>query len=347
MFFICALCFNVVDTLVARSESSESFKVTQDLRTIQKECVRLIYQTKLCGKSENAISEVGDMAEVYAYSLCYTSLGGEVTNVDVYKNKDAATFYDEKTDPLFYYYSVYKVEHADDFVSTSNSGFAYIDNAVRSCNAEIFVSGGYPLLTEKVSEEVDLFLSQSVKGSDGENIFNTLQTAYARLLSEARADFTENYTPYVTTFSSLSTLRGKLIGYKWTEIVLIYLCVTLLVFSIAPFIFKERVSPLLKLLKAASVTRGGDKTPLWSVILKWAGEFITYFNTVFLIPIILYGKNSVLFLRFTLAGAIPFYVLYILSAVFMIVSVILCAANKRNNCTLSDLISYQLIKDLR
>lgn len=347
MFFICALCFNVVDTLVVRSEGSSSFKVTQDLRTIQKECVRLIYQTKLGGKSENAISEVGDMAEVYAYSLCYTSLKGEVTSIDVYKNKDAATFYDEKADPLFYYYSVYKVEHAKDFVSTSNSGFAYIDNAVRSCNAEIFVSGGYPLLTEKASEEVDLFLSQSVKDGDGENIFNTLQTAYAKLLSEARADFTENYTPYVTTFSSLSTLRGKLIGYKWTEIVLIYLCVTLLVFFIVPLIFKERVSPLLKLLKAASVTRGGDKTPLWSVILKWAGEFLTYFNTVFLIPIILYGKNSVLFLRFTLAGAIPFYVLYILSAVFMIVSVILCAANKRNNCTLSDLISYQLIKDLR
>ena len=356
LFALTLVCYSVVDNLVARSETSASYRVTQSAREKQSELIALTAETHLAYKISGGLSEISDMAENYVRSLCITSLGGEVEKESAYSGSHIVKNLNAETDGLFYYFGTYKPKNVSAYSASSAIGYDYAKTQILKDGVLKYYNNSleYPLLNVEIATALDGYLSSAreittVSGTDykGKEICNDIMTVYAAAINSAREDFFSNNSMYNSAFDEFSGLRESLLGYKWLELTLTYLVITSLAYIAAPMLIKGRVSLVHKLLKTTAVDRKGYEVPFWSVLLKWLGEFVTFFNTVFLVIVILYSRNSIAFFRYKLFGFLPFTAIYVFSVLIMIASVIACAADKKNHCTISDFASGQLMKDLR
>lgn len=356
LFASTLVCYSFVDYLVARSKSSASYRITQNARELQGELIELTADTRLAYKKDGGLSEISDMAENYVRSLCITSLGGEVEKETAYSGAHIVKNLSAETDGLFYYFGTYKPKNVSAYPASSAIGYDYAKNQILKDGVLRYfdVSLEYPLLSNEYAIALDGYLSSEreitkINETDynGKEICNDILTVYAAAINSAREDFFSNNSVYNSAFDEFSGLRESLVGYKWLELTLTYLVITSLAYIAAPMLIKGRVSLIHKLLKTTAVDRKGYEVPFWSVLLKWLAEFITFFNTVFLVIVILYSRNSIAFLRYKLFGFLPFTAIYVFSVLIMIASMIACAADKKNHCTIADFMSGQLMKDLR
>lgn len=356
LFALTLVCYSVVDFLIARSKTSASYSLTQEARMKQNELIELTTATHLAYKTDYGLSSISDTAQNYVKSLCITSLDGQVEKESAYKGANIVKNLNAETDILFYYYVMYKPANISSYTASSSIGFDYAKKQIVKDEVSNYYAEGsdYPILTREAALALDGYLSSARevteingKSYNGKDVCNGIMTAYADAANSAREDFFANNTIYISVFGEFSQLRESLLGCKLLELTLTYLVITFVAYVAIPMLIKGRVSPINKLLKMTAVDRKGCEIPFWSVLLKWLAEFVAFFNTVFLVLVILYSKNSITFLQYKLFGFLPFTAIYVFSVVVMIASLITCAADKKNHCTLGDFVSGQLMKDIR
>lgn len=174
-----------------------------------------------------------------------------------------------------------------------------------------------------------------------------LQEKYEALEPETGEEAAVRELTGTKEYAELTVLRESLIRNKMHELAVVYLVLSLLYFMVLPLLLKNRVSLTEHMFSMAACMRSGNQVPFWSVLLKWAGEAVTYFNVMYIVLILTYSENSTAFFRQEFLFGVRFSAFYFLSLGMLALSFVSCAAGKKNHQTLSDLISGQLMKDIR
>lgn len=176
---------------------------------------------------------------------------------------------------------------------------------------------------------------------------NELTVAYAAAVRAAKEDLATSNETYRRAQSEFLSERNRLIGIRWAELAIIYTLVTMLSFFVLPMLSRRRVSPIYLLLKAAAVTKNGDVAPAFRLFVNFIFRFASFFVVIYLIPVLLYGRNSSLFFRYSLFHVVPMTALWILSLLLLIVSLSVSATDRTSHRTLADRLFGLVYKDLR
>lgn len=343
LFFLCTLCFHVVDPLMCRGNTAIG-RATNRVRETQTVLTNILLDTHLTYRSEHELADAATVGTEYVRALCPDAADmGEVVS----KAGDPTN----GTDALFYYYTVYKPAHQEDYPADSSSGMGAARAALLTDQVRDYFEGEtYPRLRAEYAGAVRAWLAEGSKdtsGINGETVANEITVAYADAIRAAKEDVAASYHIYRNTETAFVGERNILIGYKWAELTVIYTAVMMIAFLLIPLLTKRRVSPLYLLLRTAAVTPEGDVVTKRSVIIGFFVRFVAFFNLLYLAPVLLWGRNSIVFFRYRLFGFLPMTVLWGLSLVVLIVSLILSGTDKMTHRTLADRASHQVYKDIR
>lgn len=314
--FVTLIGFLACDTFVATNPAHPFNQNVGKAREVQEELVSMIEETKLGYKVENNICEAGEMTENYLKNM---SLG-------------------EEEEILTYYYGTFKEEHAEQFLSEGGTTETYVDPQLKE--EEVIALKNW-LENEQETTEMN------GEVYDGARVSEELAKMYQELIVQAREDFTSNYQPYVETYEQLAKYQVQMIEAKGIQLLLVYFTVMTIYYLLLPLILKNGASLSNKLFSMAACSTQGEEVPFWSVILKWIMKMIGYFNIVPVILVLLYSINSKMFMDYSILGMVKISTLYYVSMIVLLLSVICCAADKKNGRTLSDIVSGQMMKDLR
>ena len=114
LFFLCTLCFHVVDPLMCRGNTAIG-RATNRVRETQTVLTNILLDTHLTYRSEHELADAATVGTEYVRALCPDAADmGEVVS----KAGDPTN----GTDALFYYYTVYKPAHQEDYPADSSSG---------------------------------------------------------------------------------------------------------------------------------------------------------------------------------------------------------------------------------
>lgn len=321
--------------------------ITGEARAIQKELVSLLEEAHLGYMVDGNICDTGDMAENYVTTLYRFSLD---------------ELHEEYKEPLYHYYGNYKEMQANNFVGDlGNVGEQYIYNRilqeVDNENKQYYVeqdSWAYPILRKEVATALKEWLENKQETTtidevsyNGAKIAEDIVRVYKLLLQEARYELCSGYEGYAEKYQSLNNLRNELVGCKITQLILVYLVITIIWYIVFPVFLKNGASLSNKIFKMGACTKNGENIPFWSIVLKWGMKTLKYFNVIYFVLILLYSINSKTFMDYRVLGNVKFSVFYFISGGFMISSVVCCAVDKKKYRTFSDFISMQEMKDLR
>lgn len=336
LFFLCMISFHIADPIFSRGNTALG-KTTEKMRANQTVLTDVLLDTHLTYRETTGLADAATLATDYVRRICRGSRNTGEPN--------------EETDPLFYYYTVYKPAHRAQYPEDTETGTAAARSILLTARVVNYFEGeSYPRLRDDVAQAVRIWLTNGEKNTgdiDGESVTNELMVAYAAAIRTAKEDLATSNETYRNTQNVFLSERDTLIGLKWTELTVIYTLVTFVLCFVIPMLSKRRVPLVYLLLKAGAVTKDGDTVPVLSLFVNFAFRLIAFFNVIYLIPVLLYGKNSSLFFRYKLIHIFPMTVLWVLSLLVLVVSLAMSATDKVSHRTLADRVSGQIYKDLR
>lgn len=327
--------------------NSKANTIAEQASDIRNELAELLDEAHLGYMVDGNICSTGEMAENYITVLYQFSLD---------------ELREEYQEPLYDYYGEFKEMHASNFSGElGNVGEQYIYNRILeeldNENKQYYVkqdTWAYPMLRTEVATALKEWLENKQETTtiddvsyNGGKIAEDLVQMYKKLLQEARDELCSSYEGYAKKYSSLSALRNDLVEYKIKTIVVVYMLITIVWYIMFPIILKNGASISNKVFNMGACTKNGDEISVLNIIIKWIIKFFKYFNVIYFVLILLYSVNSKSFMDYRILGNVKFSMLYFVSAGFMILSVIGCAADSKKYRTLSDLVSAQEMKDLR
>ena len=97
-------------------------------------------------------------------------------------------------------------------------------------------------------------------------------------------------------------------------------------------------------MKIGFIRKNGDTIAWYQNFIKFISYFLSYFVVNAFVFTLLYNNNSIAFLNFKLFGFMPFYVLYIISIVYLIANACFGAFDKKYYQTLGEKMSFMIGK---
>ena len=342
LLLLSLLLFLCLDPLFSRSGLVEATEGR--IASYSSQIERTFVDASLLQYEGEAVEDDAKVGEDFVYSLVLTALDGEVDDLSQYEGEYIYSDLDENPQSILYYYSVYKVEHAVDFYSSS-FGLSYL--AERFGHAEWFVE--FPLLKKEVAAVLDGLISNhdskgEYEGQGVNAIYSSLHSSFVSCLQEAREDLTEHYAPLVELYSLFEEGRASLVRIKIGELVLAFGLSCLVYFLLLPLLCQGRTLSLL-LLSGFCLSGAGIKVRWYQLLGRAAFAFFSCFANLALLILLLYGQYAAYFLQVRLLGPIQFYVIDIFALLIPLCSLLLLLFDKPKRRSLTDICTYTTIKE--
>lgn len=354
MLFITMILFLMSDSILTNAKNSKLNKINESTSSYQVELIKIMEESNLGYGSDNSINDSSIISDKYVFTIVYESLNGDVIDKSIYEPKML------KVNSLDYYYGTYKVNNSNLYLnySKNETGITYINNLfvekVNVNNDIISIQEDKIIMNEQYAKAIDNFIclaKDSITIDDkvynGSDTYSIIYKAYNELLQNAKEDIMTNHKNYLETFNNFNESRNKMVGYKWGELVTVYVIVSLIYFIGVPLINKNRVTLSMILFHMVPCSKDGYSVGIGSIIIKGISEVIMYLNVTTIILTFLYNINSRLFLQYKLFGVISMSSVYIVSTIYLIVCLVMSALKSSKYQTIGDKLSNQLIKDSR
>ena len=354
MLFITMILFLMSDSILTNAKNSKLNKINESTSSYQVELIKIMEESNLGYGSDNSINDSSIISDKYVFTIVYESLNGDVIDKSIYEPKML------KVNSLDYYYGTYKVNNSSLYLnySKNETGITYINNLfvekVNVNNDIISIQENKIIMNEQYAKAIDNFIclaKDSITIDDkvynGSDTYSIIYKAYNELLQNAKEDIMTNHKNYLETFNNFNESRNKMVGYKWGELVIVYVIVSLIYFIGVPLINKNRATLSMILFYMVPCSKDGYSVGIGSIIIKGISEVIMYLNVTTIILTFLYNINSRLFLQYKLFGVISMSSVYIVSTIYLIVCLVMSALKSSKYQTIGDKLSNQLIKDSR
>lgn len=356
--------FITFDYSISQAEGSIFKELNDKVSTKQQELISLISESKLLTFENNEATTMNEIFDNYIVNLTYTSITYYSYNSidETYYEKenvhnDLNSNYEH--DRLNYYYSVFKVENQEDYLSINlnESGLSYykelILKSVNNDESKYFDSKlTYPLLTRENAIALDEYFikgNKSVELDDGkiidtDTLYLDLFNATSNNFDKASKEYAQNYIPYLNLLTEFNNARDNVVIAKILELVIIYFLISFIYYLLLPILFKNGQTIVNKFMRIGFCSRNGNALKWYQNIPKFINFFIAHFIVTALILVLLYSGNSILFFNYKLFGFLNFYIFYILALVYLVVDALFGVFNKKEHLTISDYASYTLAK---
>ena len=354
MLFITMILFLMSDSILTNAKNSKLNKINERTSSYQVELIKIMEESNLGYGSDNSINDSSIISDKYVFTIVYESLNGDVIDKSIYEPKML------KVNSLDYYYGTYKVNNSNLYLnySKNETGITYINNLfvekVNVNNDIISIQEDKIIMNEQYAKAIDNFIclaKDSITIDDkvynGSDTYSIIYKAYNELLQNAKEDIMTNHKNYLETFNNFNESRNKMVGYKWGELVTVYVIVSLIYFIGVPLFNKYRATLSMILFYMVPCSKDGYSVGIGSIIIKGISEVIMYLNVTTIILTFLYNINSRLFLQYKLFGVISLSSVYIVSTIYLIVCLVMSALKSSKYQTIGDKLSNQLIKDSR
>ena len=242
MLFITMILFLMSDSILTNAKNSKLNKINESTSSYQVELIKIMEEANLGYGSDNSINDSSVISDKYVFTIVYESLNGDVIDKSIYEPKML------KVNSLDYYYGTYKVNNSNLYLnySKNETGITYINNLfvekVNVNNDIISIQEDKIIMNEQYAKAIDNFIclaKDSITIDDkvynGSDTYSIIYKAYNELLQNAKEDIMTNHKNYLETFNNFNESRNKMVGYKWGELVTVYVIVSLIYFIGVPF----------------------------------------------------------------------------------------------------------------
>lgn len=354
LLFLSMFIFLGVDSIFSNIDNSGLSQINNKTEQCQKNIIKIMESSKLGYGSDNSIHDSSILSDKFIYDIVYDSLNGNVSNNDLYTNKLL------EVESLGYYYGVYKINNKDYYNNFDNNevGYSYVNNLLLSkinINTNIlYIDKDNVLMNTAYANALDNFLSNGIESTtvdeitiNGSQLYSDIYKVYNSLLQSAKEDLIINNKLYLDAFNEFNRSRNDMISFKWLELLSIYSVLCLVYFLIIPLINKNNQTLSMMLFHMSPCNKEGYHVSKMSTIIKYLGESFMYLNVLCIIVIFLYNTNSFIFLQYKIFNIFSIIGVYLLSILYLIVSMFLSSFKSRKFQTLSDMLSNQYVKDIR
>lgn len=354
ILFVSMFTFIIIDTASLNNSNSTLHNIQNEAYQTQNKLINIMEESKLGYGNDNSINDSSIISDKYVYTLVYNALDHNSIDESIYKPKLL------KEDSLNYYYSIYKVNNKDNYANYNNEnvGTSYINNLILSVvnketNILFIVDNQVFMKTEYAKALNDFIVSGNENTIDngvsisGSDTYSILYKAFNQLIQNAKEDLMTNNKLYVSTFEKFNTIRNQMIGFKWKELIISYSIICFIYYLLIPFVIKDGATISMKLFHMSACDKAGYHVSPISIFLKFVSEYVTFFNVLFIIVTFLYNTNSKIFLQYKIFDVIPMSTIYVISIIYLIISLSFTSFKSMNYQSLSDKFSNQIVKDTR
>lgn len=359
--------YSVADFTISNAKDSVFYNMSEELNEKENKLLSYVKESKLSYYDEkiNNLASSNTIVGDYIYSIVLTSLhyfDEEGKNESHY---DSGTYvFDDldkniEHDRVRFYYETFKVNNQKDYsdFDQNQCGLHYyqkiIFDGVKNEESDYFTlaESGYPILNKNVAIACDAYITEQSqfvtldeKEYNGYVIYTDIYTSYYSIFTDAMNDFLLNCEPYHSLYLEFGESRDRLVSYKIILLMVIYALIILIYFSIIPCFIKNGQTIVDKIMKIGFIRKNGDTIAWYQNFIKVISYFLSYFVVNAFVFTLLYNNNSIAFLNFKLFGFMPFYVLYIISIVYLIANACFGAFDKKYYQTLGEKMSFMIGK---
>ena len=316
-----------------------------NIQTGYENLMNVVLETKITQEENGSLLEQEEIARRYVIGSTYSSLvsgGKDNLSENTYQN---VVPINETNDNAYLYFAVFKVENQDKYIQDGSlSGSDYYYQILSSGMEEFYQEGGYPKLKYTIAEKIDIYLREE-NYTEGKECYQKVYNRYLEILAKGTVEIETYYRPYYQALTVYEKSGRRLYAVRTTELLLSYVISIFIIYLLFPLLFKNGMTPCMRILKVGAVTKEGYQPGFVSLFLRFIVLFVELFVIVLLTSCVMFGISGLDLISEVFFGMFSLLSLSVFSIIFIILSLVLSLLMKNTKQTIPELASSLILRD--